>query len=154
MNAGGPILVVLAAGVGHRFGGDKQLAALGPDGEWLVEYAIHDALAAVWTIVDELNGYITEQEPWALAKDDANRQRLQTVLYTAAEGLRALAVLLSPVIPKATASLWEALGAEQALGDLAAQPLREAGRWGQLPAGTRVSPLTALFPRIDQVAVA
>ena len=46
MNAGGPILVVLAAGVGHRFGGDKQLAALGPDGEWLVEYAIHDALAA------------------------------------------------------------------------------------------------------------
>jgi hypothetical protein len=46
VSAGGPILVVLAAGLGNRFGGDKQIAALGPDGEWLVEYAVHDALAA------------------------------------------------------------------------------------------------------------
>jgi methionyl-tRNA synthetase len=117
-------------------------------------FAIHDALSAVWTIVDELNGYITEQEPWVLAKNEADRERLRTVLYTAGEGLRALAVLLSPVIPKATASLWAALGAEQALGELTAQPLREAGRWGQLPDGIRVSALAALFPRIDQVAVA
>jgi methionyl-tRNA synthetase len=117
-------------------------------------FAIYDALSAVWTIVDELNGYITEQEPWVLAKNEADRERLRTVLYTAGEGLRALAVLLSPVIPKATASLWAALGAEQALGELTAQPLREAGRWGQLPDGIRVSALAALFPRIDQVAVA
>ena len=34
--------------------------------------AIHEAIAAIWTIVDELNGYITEQEPWVLAKDPAN----------------------------------------------------------------------------------
>ena len=117
-------------------------------------FAIHDALAAVWTIVDELNGYITEQEPWSLAKDEANRERLQTVLYTAAKGLRALAVLLSPVTPQATGRLWDALGVEETLGALVAQPLRDAGRWGQLPAGIRVSPLEALFPRIDQVAVA
>ena len=116
-------------------------------------FAIHEAIAAVWTIVDELNGYITEQEPWALAKDEANLQRLQTVLYTAAEGLRALSALLSPVIPRATATLWQALGAERALGELAAQPLRDAGRWGQLPAGVQVSPLAALFPRIDQAVV-
>jgi methionyl-tRNA synthetase len=108
--------------------------------------AIHEAIAAIWTIVDELNGYITIQEPWVLAKSDETRERLATVLYTAAEGLRALAVLLSPVIPGATAKLWTALGAA---GDLAAQPIRDAGTWGQLAPGVTVSPLEPLFPRIE-----
>ncbi len=115
--------------------------------------AIHEAIAAIWTIVDELNGYITEQEPWVLAKgaadDSAKAARLGTVLYTASEGLRALAVLMSPVIPKATTTLWDALGASAGLGALTAQPIRDAGRWGQLPVGSAVSPLTGLFPRIE-----
>ncbi|HEY2556364.1 MAG TPA: class I tRNA ligase family protein, partial [Diaminobutyricibacter sp.] len=111
--------------------------------------AIHDALAAIWTVVDELNGYITAQEPWSIAKDETQRERLGTVLYTAAEGLRALAVLLSPVIPAATGRLWESLGAGQELGPLEAQPIRDAGRWGQLAAGTTVNGLEALFPRIE-----
>jgi methionyl-tRNA synthetase len=109
-----------------------------------------EAIAAIWTIVDELNGYITENEPWALAKDEAQRERLATVLYTAAEGLRALTVLLSPVMPASTATLWAALGAEDALGALTAQPIREAGQWGLLPAGAKVSALAPLFPRIEQ----
>ena len=46
-----------------------------------------------------------------------------TVLYTAAEALRALAVLLNPVMPKASAALWDSLGAEAALGPLADQPI-------------------------------
>src|SRR6187402_2095412 len=113
-------------------------------------FAIHEAIAAIWTIVDELNGYITEQEPWVLAKDEATRARLGTVLYTAAEGLRALATLLSPVTPKATAKLWDALGAEASIGTLAEQRIREAGGWGQLPAGSVISSLEALFPRIEE----
>ncbi len=43
------------------------------------------AIAAIWTIVDALNGYITENEPWALAKDPEQTGRLGTVLYTAAD---------------------------------------------------------------------
>ena len=74
-------------------------------------FRIDEAITSIWTIVDALNCYITENEPWALAKDDAQRARLGTVLYTAAEGLRALAVLLSPVMPIATEKLWIALGA-------------------------------------------
>jgi methionyl-tRNA synthetase len=104
--------------------------------------------------VDELNGYITEQEPWVLAKDAATRDRLSTVLYTAADGLRALAVLLSPVMPKSTQKLWTALGAEAGLGALAAQPLRSAGTWGQLPAGTATAPIEGLFPRIEESELA
>ena len=60
-----------------------------------------------------------------------------------------LAVLLSPVLPKATTKLWTALGAEPALGLLLDQRLRAAGDWGQLPAGTTVQALEPLFPRID-----
>jgi methionyl-tRNA synthetase len=116
-------------------------------------FAINEALAAIWTIVEELNGYITIQEPWVLAKDDATRERLGTVLYTAADGLRALAVLLSPVIPIATEKLWDSLGADT-LGTLWEQLLGEAGTWGQLSVGSFVTPLESLFPRIEQEVVA
>ncbi|GLJ60986.1 MULTISPECIES: methionine--tRNA ligase [Microbacterium] len=113
-------------------------------------FRIDEAIRSIWTIVDELNGYITENEPWALAKDDAQRDRLATVLYTCAEGLRALAVLLSPVMPQATGKLWDALGVESALGALVEQPVREAGAWGGIPAGTATSTLQPLFPRVEQ----
>ncbi|MFB8387938.1 methionine--tRNA ligase [Microbacterium sp. NPDC055910] len=115
-------------------------------------FRIDEAIHAIWTIVDDLNLYITENEPWALAKDDAQRTRLGTVLYTAAEGLRALAVLLSPVMPEATEKLWVALGAGESLGRLIDQPIREAGQWGALRAGTSVNGLAPLFPRIEQSA--
>src|SRR5690606_29791772 len=121
-------------------------------------FRIDEAIHSIWTIVDELNGYITDNEPWALAKqsdsvgDEDRRARLGTVLYTCAEGLRALAVLLSPVMPQSTGKLWNALGAEDSLGALAAQPVREAGRWGTLQPGTTVTALAPLFPRVEQTA--
>jgi methionyl-tRNA synthetase len=113
-------------------------------------FRIDEAIGAVWTIVDALNLYITENEPWALAKDDAQRGRLGTVLYTAAEGLRALAVLLSPVMPVATEKLWIALGAAESIGRIVDQPIREAGAWGVLRPGTSVNGLSPLFPRVEQ----
>jgi methionyl-tRNA synthetase len=115
-------------------------------------FAIHEAIAAVWTIVDELNGYLTLQEPWKVAKDETQAERLRTILYTAAEGLRALAVLLSPVLPQSTAKLWAALGAEASLGILHEQLIPDAGTWGQLPAGSETTSLEALFPRIEHEA--
>ncbi len=129
------------------------VAKAAADADAAVErFRIDEAIADVWTIVDALNGYITENEPWSLAKDEEQKERLGTVLYTCAEGLRALAVLLSPVMPQSTAKLWDALGASAGLGALTAQPLRDAGRWGQLPAGTQVQALAPLFPRIEATA--
>jgi methionyl-tRNA synthetase len=113
-------------------------------------FRIDEAITAIWTIVDALNLYITENEPWALAKDEDQRTRLGTVLYTAAEGLRALAVLLSPVMPVSTEKLWIALGAAESLGRLVDQPIREAGRWGVLVPGSSVNGLAPLFPRVEQ----
>jgi len=105
--------------------------------------AIHDAIASVWELVDDLNGYITSQEPWALAKHQESRARLETVLATAVRGLGTLAVLLSPVLPEATAKLWEALGGD---GPVTAARIDRAWEWS---GGSHVSPLDALFPRIE-----
>ena len=116
--------------------------------EAIDEVAIQDAIASIWTLVDELNNYITVSEPWVLAKDANLRGRLSSVLYTTAEGLRILAVTLAPIMPKSTAKLWAAL-TEGSLGDLAGQPLSDAAEWGQLKAGVRVGDLEALFPRIE-----
>ncbi|MEV8272424.1 methionine--tRNA ligase [Microbacterium sp. NPDC077184] len=115
-------------------------------------FRVDEAISAIWTIVDALNLYITENEPWALAKDPERRSRLETVLYTAAEGLRALAVLLSPVMPESTEKLWIALGAAETIGRLQDQPIREAGAWGVLRPGTSVNGLAPLFPRVEQSA--
>jgi methionyl-tRNA synthetase len=109
--------------------------------------AIHEAIAKVWTLVDELNNYITVQAPWVLAKDEADRDRLATVLYTTAEGLRLLAVLLNPIVPKAAQKLWASIGTS--LGELSGQRIQQAA-WGLLPAGTKLGELEVLFPRVEE----
>jgi methionyl-tRNA synthetase len=108
-------------------------------------FAPHDAIATTWELVDALNGYITEQQPWALAKDDAQRERLGTVLTTALRGLGTVAVLVSPVMPKATAKLWASIGAG---GTIDEQRVDRAFEW---QGADQVTPLeSGLFPRIEQ----
>ena len=109
-------------------------------------------IEAVLHLVKQANGYVTEQQPWQLAKDPARAGDLDRVLYATAECLRAAAVLLHPVMPKATRTLWAALGAEAALGPIGAQRVAEVARWGQLPAGTRVRKTEPLFPRLQEPA--
>jgi methionyl-tRNA synthetase len=105
-------------------------------------------LAAVFDYVRLVNGYVTDSAPWVLAKDPARAADLDRVLYATAESLRALAVLLNPVMPKSCARLWTSLGAEAALGPLAAQRVQDAGRWGLLQAGSQVRKSEVLFPRL------
>jgi methionyl-tRNA synthetase len=114
--------------------------------------AIHEAVGAVADFVGSVNGYVTEQEPWKVAKDetDEGRARLATILYTAAESLRGVAVLHNAVMPKTSAALWAALGAD-AVGPLAEQRIADVARWGQLPAGAVLTKGAALFPRLEAV---
>jgi methionyl-tRNA synthetase len=116
--------------------------------------ALHEALGAIEGFVARVNGYLTEQAPWTVAKDEGDeaRARLATILYAAAESLRAVAVLHAPAMPKTAAALWQSLGAVDAIGPLDGQDIRDAGRWGQLPAGARLTKGAPLFPRIDDDA--
>ncbi len=114
-------------------------------------------IGAVKGFVDAVNLYVTEQEPWALAKradDPVARERLATVLYTTCEALRAVAVLHNAVMPRAMGTLWESIGAAEGLGAIGDQRIEEVSRWGQLPAGVRVTKGAALFPRLPEEAPA
>ena len=116
----------------------------------MVELDFSTGIAAVKEFVDRVNRYVTEQEPWVLAKDDANAARLDVVLYTVCESLRAIAVLYNPLMPRTMASLWQQLGAEAALGPIAEQRVGDVARWGQLPPGAAVTKGDSLFPRLEE----
>ncbi|MFB8756627.1 methionine--tRNA ligase [Streptomyces nigra] len=116
------------------------------------ELDFQGGIAAIFHFVKQVNGYLTEQEPWKVAKDGGAtaRARLATILHTAAESLRALAVLLHPVMPETAQRLWTSLGAEPSLGPLADQRIQDAGAWGALAPGTRITKGPALFPRLEE----
>ena len=96
-----------------------------------------------------VNGYVTSTEPWILAKDPANQRAVEDILYNTAESLRALSVLLHPVMPATTEILWESLGANDSLGAIGAQKVSDIARWGQLPAGATITKTPVLFPRLE-----
>lgn len=104
---------------------------------------------AIMDYCKQVNGFVTIKEPWILAKDPANQQILEDVLYNTAESLRALAVLLHPVMPATTEILWESLGAKATLGEIGAQKISEVATWGQLPQGATVTKTPVLFPRLE-----
>jgi methionyl-tRNA synthetase len=110
------------------------------------EVALSPALAAVWDIVGAANRYMVERSPWHLAKDEGKRAELGSILYASGEVLRILALLTSPVMPRAAGRLWEQLGISE---PLEAQRLPEAARWGLLAPGTRTRKSGALFPRVE-----
>ena len=104
---------------------------------------------AIMDFCKQVNGFVTIKEPWILAKDPANQSVLEDVLYNTAESLRALAVLLHPVMPATTEILWESLGAKASLGEIGAQEISKVATWGQLPQGATVTKTPVLFPRLE-----
>lgn len=104
------------------------------------------ATKAAFSFVRKANAYVEEVAPWALAKDEANRRRLEVVLYELTESLRLIALMMSPFIPRAAQELWSRLGQE---GDVAAATF-ELAQWGGLTGGTKVAAGDPLFPRIEE----
>lgn len=104
---------------------------------------------AIMDYCKQVNGFVTIKEPWILAKDPANQQILEDVLYNTAESLRALAVLLHPIMPATTEILWESLGAKESLGEIGLQKIGSVSTWGQLPPGVTVTKSPVLFPRLE-----
>jgi len=115
----------------------------------IVKLDFQGGITAIMDFCKKVNGYVTEKEPWILAKDEANRGELNEVLYNTAESLRALAVLLHPVMPGTTEILWESLGANSSIGSLGAQVISDVATWGQLPEETIVTKTPVLFPRLE-----
>jgi methionyl-tRNA synthetase len=113
--------------------------------------APHDALKEAWGFVRKANAYVEAVTPWALAKDPAQKRRLEVVLYLLADSLRLLALMTSPATPNASSELWQRLGLE---GDVGQRNYPEDARWGLLPAGAKVRTGAPLFPRLEATSEA
>jgi len=114
--------------------------------ELIAEFNFTRLLSDVWNAITAINRYIVEEQPWVLAKDPGNQNRLNAVLYNSCEGLRIIAGLLAPVIPQSANAIWKQIGvagtaSEARIDDLA---------WGKLPAGARIGTIEAIFPRIEE----
>jgi methionyl-tRNA synthetase len=97
--------------VGHDPKLVAEFAPLAADVAGLLDRAeATQALELIWQRVRRLNRYVEETAPWQLAKDPADAGRLDRVLASLIEGIRALSVLLHPYIPVSSMRLLDALG--------------------------------------------
>ena len=115
----------------------------------MVALDFQSGINAIMDFCKKVNGYVTEKEPWILAKNPANKVALEEVLYNTAESLRALAILFYPVMPATAEILWDSLGANLKIGAIGKQKISEVANWGQLPEGTLVTKTPVLFPRLE-----
>jgi len=104
---------------------------------------IADAISEIFTLLRRCNKYIDETEPWLLAKDEAKKDRLATVLYHLMEGIRIAAVCLEAFLPETSEKILDQLNTR--VRDFAS--LR---RFGGLETGIQVtSKPQILFARLD-----
>lgn len=105
---------------------------------------LNQAIKDVWNLIGRANKYIDETAPWILAKDPAQAERLQAVMYNLAEALRIVAILIAPFVPVTAPKIYEQLG----LGKPESFFMADAV-WGKLATGTKVQKGEPLFPRIE-----
>jgi methionyl-tRNA synthetase len=105
-------------------------------------YQVQAAIEAAMEIVTRCNAYVEETAPWKLAKDPAQAEKLDEVLYTLSESLRIISILMSPIIPREADAIRSQLN-WQGEASLAATA------WGALPEGHQLGEPVPLFPRIE-----
>lgn len=117
---------------------DKARAAM-------ADFAIHQVLNEIWSVVGEANRYFAGQAPWVLRKTDT--ARMATVLYVTAELLRQTAILAQPAIPEAASKLLDLLAVDKAERDFA-----NLGAQHRLTPGAELPAPAGIFPRYVEPA--
>ena len=107
---------------------------------------VQDALEDIWAFARRTNKYIDETMPWSLAKDEAQKERLGTVIYNLVEAVRVLAALVSPFLPETG----ERIRKQYNLPECTVESLK----WGDTAVGTVLGEAETLFARIDMKALA
>jgi methionyl-tRNA synthetase len=108
--------------------------------------AFSRALETVWTGIARVDKFITDNEPWKLAKDPAQRSRLEMVIATAYEGLRFLVLLAAPVLPESTREIWTQMG-------LAGEPLKinpNSAQWGEPIEVSKIERISPVYPKLNK----
>ena len=109
------------------------------------EFRTAEALDAIVNLLKRCNKYIDETAPWVLAKDEASKDRLSTVLYNLCEGLRISAVLLTPFMPETAENMLKQINCQ-------VTSYESLENFGGYVSGTKVADATPLFARIDEAA--
>ncbi len=107
------------------------------------KFRIADAMDEIWAIVRRSNKYIDETMPWALAKDEAQKDRLATVLYNLLESIRYIAVMLQPMMPQTAELIFTSLNTDLNTWESVAD-------FGGLNVGEKVGEAKPMFARIDE----
>lgn len=122
------------------------IASVGDYREAMEGFRIADAVEAILTLLRRANKFIDETQPWVLARDEASRERLGTVLYDLTEAIRWAAVMLEPIIPASAEEIYSELGtAETSLDSIGT-----AERFDGMKPGESVNDTRVLFARIDE----
>ncbi len=104
---------------------------------------LQEALVSIWSLVNRANLFVEQTQPFKMAKDPAQAERLDEVLYTLAESCRVLAVLIWPVIPGTAEKIFAQLQVAGSPGDWS------QSTWGGLKPGHQIGAPAPLFPRKD-----
>ena len=107
------------------------------------------ALEVAWSGLARVDKFITDNQPWKLAKDPSARSRLDGVLSVAYEGLRHLALLVAPVLPESARGIWAQMG-------LAGDPLLinpNEAKWGERLEVSAIDRVSPAFPKLDKEKV-
>jgi methionyl-tRNA synthetase len=110
----------------------------------MTDLAFNKALQSIWELIGLGNKYIDDTAPWALAKDESQKDRLGTIMYNLLDSLRLVGILIAPVMPETAGKILEILGCDPE--DLT---LADKDRWGGLKPGTAIAKAKPLFPRIE-----
>ncbi|EEM19027.1 methionine--tRNA ligase [Bacillus pseudomycoides] len=103
------------------------------------------ALSSIWQLVSRTNKYIDETQPWVLAKDENDRDKLASVMAHLAEMLRQMAIMLMPFLTATPSKIFTQLG----LTDEAYQSWDSLSTIGCIPASTKVVKGQPIFPRLE-----
>ena len=107
------------------------------------KFAFNQALEEIWVLVRRANKYIDEKAPWVLAKDDAKKDELDTVMHNLAEALRIISILIYPFMHTTSDKIRKQLGlwyADVVWEDVFTFDMMQ---------GEQVKKGDAIFPRLD-----
>jgi len=114
-----------------------------------LRFAAHAAIQCILNVATLCNQTIEAAQPWRLAKDPDSKDVLDGLLYDWSESLRIMAILLSPVMPKAAHGIFDQLNWKMELSGKEERFSLADAEWGRLPDGHVVGKPTPLFPRIE-----
>jgi len=117
--------------------------------ETLRRCEIHDLIGFIDHFVNLNNKLVEIAAPWKLVKEANRRAELHAVLYHLTESLRIIAILVSPVLPKAAHGIFDQLNWKMELSGKEERFSLKDAEWGGLPDGHVVGKPVPLFPRIE-----